>query len=220
MQCYGATWWLSSKEPACQCREHRFSPWIGRIPWRRKRQPPISLSGTSQGQRSLVGYSPRGHERLEHDSATKQQQCIMFRLSVLQEFREGKDWRRKTTLQKQRAGSPWVSLFRFNLAITGQEYWIPVPSQPHQLKGPSCEGHRRWLTEPGLDRAMFRLVLITFAGDDGTASRVHAQSFSRVRLHDPVDCSPPGSSVYRILQARTLRRVAMPSSRGSSRPKD
>ena len=35
-------------------------------------------------------------------------------------------------------------------------------------------------------------------------------------LYDPVDCSPPGSSVHGILQARILEWVAMPSSRGSS----
>ena len=32
----------------------------------------------------------------------------------------------------------------------------------------------------------------------------------------PLDCSPPGSSVYGILQARILEWVAMPSSRASS----
>ena len=37
---------------------------------------------------------------------------------------------------------------------------------------------------------------------------------------DLMDCSPPGSSVHRILQARILEWVAMPSSRGSSRPRD
>ena len=36
----------------------------------------------------------------------------------------------------------------------------------------------------------------------------------------PMDCSPPGSSVHGILQARILQWVAMPSSRGSSRSKD
>ena len=35
-------------------------------------------------------------------------------------------------------------------------------------------------------------------------------------LCDPMDCSPPGSSVHGILQARTLEWVAMPFSRGSS----
>ena len=37
-------------------------------------------------------------------------------------------------------------------------------------------------------------------------------------LCDPMDHSPPGSSVHGILQARILQWVAMPSSRGSSNP--
>ena len=37
---------------------------------------------------------------------------------------------------------------------------------------------------------------------------------------NPTDCSPPGSSVHGILQARTLEWVAMPSFRGSSQPWD
>jgi len=44
--------------------------------------------------------------------------------------------------------------------------------------------------------------------------------FSHVRLCDPMDCSQPGFSVHRILQARILEWVAMPSSRGSSQPRD
>ena len=39
-------------------------------------------------------------------------------------------------------------------------------------------------------------------------------------LCDPMDCSPPGSSVHGILQARILEWVAMPSSRGSPQPRD
>ena len=39
-------------------------------------------------------------------------------------------------------------------------------------------------------------------------------------LCDPMDCSPPGSSVHGILQARTLDWVPTPFSRGSSRPRD
>ena len=37
---------------------------------------------------------------------------------------------------------------------------------------------------------------------------------------DPKDCSPPGSSVYGILQTRVLEWVAMPFSRASSQCKD
>ena len=39
---------------------------------------------------------------------------------------------------------------------------------------------------------------------------------SFVTLCDTLNCSLPGSSVHRILQARLLEQVAMPSSRGSS----
>ena len=49
----------------------------------------------------------------------------------------------------------------------------------------------------------------------------HAKSLqSCLTLCNPIDCSPPGSSVHGILQARTLEWVAMPSSRGSSWPRD
>ena len=43
---------------------------------------------------------------------------------------------------------------------------------------------------------------------------------SCLTLCDPMDCSPPGSSIHEIILARILERVAMPSSRGSSRSKD
>ena len=39
-------------------------------------------------------------------------------------------------------------------------------------------------------------------------------------LCNPMDCSPPGSFVHGILQARILEWVAMPSSRESSQPRD
>ena len=53
-------WWLSGTEPTCQPRRH-FSPWVGKIPWRRKWQPtPIFLPGKSHGQRHLVGCSTWG----------------------------------------------------------------------------------------------------------------------------------------------------------------
>ena len=28
-------WWLSGKASACQCRRHRFDPWVRKIPWNR-----------------------------------------------------------------------------------------------------------------------------------------------------------------------------------------
>ena len=43
---------------------------------------------------------------------------------------------------------------------------------------------------------------------------------SCVWLCDPMDCSPPSSSVHGTLQAKILERIAKPSFRGSSRPGD
>ena len=55
---------LQGKESACQCRRcrrHRFDPWVGKTPWRRKWQPtPVFLPGKFHGQRSLAGYGPWG----------------------------------------------------------------------------------------------------------------------------------------------------------------
>ena len=53
--------------------------------------------------------------------------------------------------------------------------------------------------------------------DDHVSPCMGAKSLqSCPTLCDPMDCSPPGSSVHGILQARILEWVAMPSSRGSS----
>ena len=69
--------WLSCKESACQCRRYGFNPWVGKFPCRRKWQPtPVLLPGKSCGQRSLVGYSPWGWQRVRHDWTTKQQHLV------------------------------------------------------------------------------------------------------------------------------------------------
>ena len=61
---WGFPRWLSCKESACQCKRHKrhgFTLWVGKIHWRRQRQPtPVSLPGKFHGQRSLVDYSPWG----------------------------------------------------------------------------------------------------------------------------------------------------------------
>ena len=50
---------------------------------------------------------------------------------------------------------------------------------------------------------------------------MHAKSlYSCLILCDPIDCRPLGSSVHGSLQARILGWVAIPFSRGSSRPRD
>ena len=61
----GLPTWHSGKKSTCQCRRPKrcgFDPWVRQIPWSRRWQPsPVFLPGKFHGQRSLVGYSPRGH---------------------------------------------------------------------------------------------------------------------------------------------------------------
>ena len=53
--------WVSGKESACQCRRHRFDPWVEKILWSRKWQrnskwqpTPVFLPRTFHGRRSLA----------------------------------------------------------------------------------------------------------------------------------------------------------------------
>ena len=58
------------KEPSCQCRRRKrrmFYPWVGKILWNRKWQPTrVFVPGESHGQKSLAGYSIKGHKRWTH----------------------------------------------------------------------------------------------------------------------------------------------------------
>ena len=59
--------WLSSKESTCQAGDAVWSL-DQEDPWRQKWQPtPVFLLGNFHGQRSLVSYSPWGHEKVELD---------------------------------------------------------------------------------------------------------------------------------------------------------
>ena len=62
-----ASRWLRGKEFSCQCKRgkrYRCDPQVGKIPWRRRRQPtPVLLPGESHEQRR-----PGGH-RVGHDWA-------------------------------------------------------------------------------------------------------------------------------------------------------
>ena len=61
------------KESACQCRrhkKHRFDPWVGKIPWRRKWQPtPVFLPGESPWTEEPSGLQSMGLQRVRHDRA-------------------------------------------------------------------------------------------------------------------------------------------------------
>ena len=71
-----------------------------------------------------------------------------------------------------------------------------------------CGSNMSTVLQPQIQPNMDHVVLLC----------VHAQSC--LPLCDPMDCSPPDSSVHRVPQERILEWVAISSSRGSSRPRD
>ena len=59
----GLPWWLRWLRICLQGRRPGLDPWVGAIPWRKKWQPtPIFLPGEFHRQKSLLGYSSRGHK--------------------------------------------------------------------------------------------------------------------------------------------------------------
>ena len=77
----------------------------------------------------------------------------------------------------------------------------------------------RWTEEPGL--VMTRLSHWIHSPQSYPTSRLVCLLAQLCpTICDPMDCSLPGSSVHGILQAGILEWVAIPSSRGSSQPRD
>ena len=71
--------WLTGKEFAFWFRRPGFNSWVRKIPWRRKWQPtPIFLPWKSNGQRSVVGYSPWGRKELDTTEHTHTQTQPIF----------------------------------------------------------------------------------------------------------------------------------------------
>ena len=64
------------KNPPAKAEDAGSIPQLGRPPGGGNDNPLqySCLENQSQGQRSLVGYSPRGHKRVSHDLVIKQQQ--------------------------------------------------------------------------------------------------------------------------------------------------
>ena len=67
----GLPWWLSGKESTCNTGDLDLIPGSGRSPgeWREWQPTLVFLPGKSHGQRSLVGYSPWGSQRVGYDWA-------------------------------------------------------------------------------------------------------------------------------------------------------
>ena len=109
----------------------------------------------------------------------------------------------------------------------------PCPGTPHptplteNTQAPDSAGSRH-ATESELDGRGAYTGLVLPSCNSGLTSQVCSHSVPATcratllmfSLCDHMDCSPPGSSVPRISEARILEWVTISSSRGSSRPRD
>ena len=104
--------------------------------------------------------------------------------------------------------TPWTvaHLAPLSMGFPRQKHWSGLPFLfPGDLPDPEIEP-----ISPALAGRFFSL---------SHQGNLYAKSLQLCpTLCDPVDCGPPGSSIHGVLQARILVWVAMPSSRGSSRP--
>ena len=80
---------VTGNESACNAQDSRDMgsiPESRRFPWRRAWQPtPVFLLGESHGQRSLVGYSPRGHKGLDTTEVTEHT-CTNIHVSMVVDY--------------------------------------------------------------------------------------------------------------------------------------
>ena len=101
------------------------------------------------------------------------------------------------------------------MGFSRQEYWTALSFlTPGDLPNPGMT--LASLMSPALAGEFFNTSTTWEA--PGTVCVQSLQS--RPTLGNPMDCSPPGSSVHGIFQARILEWVAISFSRGSSQPRD
>ena len=106
--------------------------------------------------------------------------------------------------EEPRWGSAGRVLQTVGLGSLQQLCRSPGPTQTRSIKSQEWAFHQHETSCPGFSCRKVKVLLTQ----------------SCPTLCDPKDCSPPGSSVFGILQARILDWVAMPSSRRSFQPKD
>ena len=102
----------------------RFNPWVGKIPWRRKWQPPPGfLPGESRGQRSHGQRSPRGCEESGTAEGTKHSPahtkfggilCVVLS-SLKTNFHFCAEFRKSSLLVIKNCGEHGYSLFTSDL---------------------------------------------------------------------------------------------------------
>ena len=128
-------------------------------------------------------------------------------------------------------GHVWAcsaDFYRYQLAshCRRTQIWLRelIPTEENaSLQEPDRKQSFNWQKTGYFQRvAMFTIICLLASCLNSVESKVKSERITQscLTLCDPMDCSPPGSSVHGILQARILKWVAISFSRGSSRPRD
>ena len=146
------------------------------------------------------------------------------------EFSYCPDWVLSSLHQSQTRWSGWYNLFRFCWDLLRGRYsplvFTDVPCAWIRLSTSDAQLHARWLDRVCICACQIYWLLGFFLSYqlgrcvklptlEDLSNRQSSIHFVRAKLLqscstlcDPLDCSPPGSSVHGILQARILEWVA------------
>ena len=139
---------------------------------------PVFLPGISHGQRSPAGYSPGGHKRVEHNSATKQQHVFSLIGDSLKIFSS--------------------SVAHFENTQFSVKFQKSVNSQNCLLL---CKILRSLLEAVGLQYIWFKYFLTQCQHQFSSVTQ------SCPTLCDPMNCSTPGLPVHHQLLEFTQTHV-------------
>ena len=82
-----------------------------------------------------------------------------------------------------------------------------------------CFCIQKWEEFPSVTSSMPSVLFYALTQISEITLCVHSVASLCLTVYHPIDCNPPDSSVHGIFPARILEWVAVPSSRGSSRPR-
>ena len=170
---------------------------------------PVFLPGESHGQRSLVGYSPWGHkesERLKQPSthartfktvsqATQQHPF----LSILKHLRMERISEAKTCKKKKKNYNQYPQ--------KSPKALVQLSFRRFQHAPPAFLSVQ--VAVPQRSSKSFSVIPLFLIFHQMKEKVLIPQSC--LTLCNPMDCSPPGSSVHRILQASMLSGLLLPT---------
>ena len=191
---------------------------------------PVSLSGESYGQRSLVGQSPWGRKESDMTEHTRVHTYPYnaYNKTAAKGFYYSSILSMKSIVQ--------LSFYIIAIFVCGICHTCEISNLVFKLWWVIIYRHNTWIfrllrevmesatalrflfSEMHLFSFLFWVLWTGFRGCSRlTGTCMHAQLC--LTFFDPMDWNPPGSSVYGIFQARILEWVAIFSSSWSSNPR-